>query len=236
MLITCLRAVTTIIGKYNAGSRIYSGSKPMPAKTIEEFWQLCRTDQQTALIEARSRSCAWFRCQDLAKVAWFAGSQQAFELLVDEALREALEESSPNRIVTVAAWPVRAMAERSDPRLEQAIEQLIEIIEPEPNPVRRSDALLMLLESVFKQKGLRPLVLEPLMSACKQVNHWKTQRALRRAAQIVALDDQCTAQWIIEAIEEPRIKRQAARYIAERKMLGPHEFMPHYQMLDGGSR
>lgn len=198
----------------------------MPAKTIEEFWQLCQIDQQTALKEARSRSCAWARCQALAKVAWFAGSQQAFELLVDEALREALDESSQNRIVTVAAWPVRAMAERSDPRIELTVVQLVEIIEPEPNPVRRSDALLKLLEAVYKQRALRPLVLKPLMSACKQVNHWKTQRTLRLAAQIVALDDELTAREIVEAIEEPRIKRQAARYIAERKSLGPHEFMP----------
>ena len=62
-----------------------------------------------------------------------------------EALRSANELDEPDRVVTVSAWLIKALALSGARRLETQTARLLGIIATEPSPVRRLDALRMLL-------------------------------------------------------------------------------------------
>jgi len=51
----------------------------------------------------------WYRCQVLALCAERRSSEERLPL-IDAALAAARELDSPNRIVSVAAWPIRVLA------------------------------------------------------------------------------------------------------------------------------
>jgi hypothetical protein len=123
---------------------------------------------------------------------------------------------------------VRAMVKRSHRRLPAVVEELLQTIQREPNPVRQADALLKLFEAVFYVPELRELVLKSLLRACDQMNSWKRPIILSDIALVLAIEDPKRAAKIIDTIGEGRRSRQAWRDLAAGKWLGPHEFFPYY--------
>ena len=63
-----------------------------------------------ALVAAREVRHPWYRCQSLSMVAMHVSDPRLRLSLVDEALRAADEMEEPNRIVSVASWPVEVLA------------------------------------------------------------------------------------------------------------------------------
>jgi len=181
-----------------------------------------------ALEIARSISTPWYRCQALAHVAWHLEDRVKFEKVIGEALSAAYEQKEPNRVVSVASWPVRAMVKRTDRRLADVVDELLRRIALEPNPVCRADALLLLFEAVFYKPRLRELVLDPLLRACDQMNSWKRPRILSDITLVFAKDDPKRAAQILELIGAGPKSRQTRRWISAGEWLGPHEFFPHF--------
>jgi hypothetical protein len=171
----------------------------------------------------------------LAHVAWHLEDRKQFEKVIGEALAAAYEQSQPNRIVTVASWAVRVMVKKRDRRLSSVVNELLQKIQRETNPVRQADALFYLFEAVFYEPRLRDLVLDALLDACERMNSWKRPCFLSNIALVIARDDPNRAGQIVDMIGEGRKSRQTRREIAARKWLGPHEFFPHYakQRLSG---
>jgi hypothetical protein len=190
--------------------------------------KLAASEPIEALEVARSIHEPWYRCQALAQVAWHLKDRKQFETVTHEALKAAYEQDEPNRIVSVASWPVRAMVARGDRRLESTVDGLLHKIQLEPNPVRRGDALLMLFEAVYYESRLRDLVLDALLRTCEEMNSWKRPIIMSDIALVLAQDDLERADKIVDMIGEGRKSRQARRAIAEGKWLGPHEFFPYY--------
>ena len=204
----------------------------MDVNKREVVGRLVVSDPAKALEIARSISLPWYRCQSLAHVAWHVEDRKQFKKIIDEALTAAYEQKEPNRIVSVASWAVRAMVKNDDRRVAQVVDDLLEKIQLEPNPVRQADALLFLFEAVFYQPRLRDLVLNPLLRACARMNSWKRPIILSDIAMVLALEDPNRASEIVDSIGEGRKSRQTRREITTGKWLGPHEFFPYYAKPD----
>ena len=190
--------------------------------------KLAVSEPLEALEIARSISRPWYRCQALAQVAWNLEDGKLFKKVIEEALAAAYKQTEPNRVVSVASWAVRAMVKKNDRRLGTVVEELLQKIQLESNPVRQADALLLLFEAVFYEPSLRNVVLDALLRACEQMNSWKRPYILSDVARVFAIDDLNRAAQIIELIGEGRWSRKTRREIAARQWLGPHEFFPNY--------
>jgi hypothetical protein len=190
--------------------------------------KLAGTESVRALEVARSISEPWYRCQSLAHVAWHLEDRKQFEKVIGEALAAAYEHDEPNRVVSVASWAVRAMIKKSDRRLGSVVDELLQKIQREANPVRQADALFYLFEAVFYEPRLRDRVLDALLAACERMNSWKRPYILSDIALVFAGDDSDRAAQIVDVIGEGRWSRKTRREIAAGKWLGPHEFFPHY--------
>ena len=190
--------------------------------------KLAGSEPDRALEIARSISGPWYRCQALAQVAWNLADQKLFKKVIEEALAAAYEQTEPNRVVSVASWAVRAMVKKGDRRLNTVVEELLQKIQRESNPVRQADALFFLFEAVYYEPSLRDMVLDALLSACEQMNSWKRPYVLSDVALVLATDDPKRASQIVELIGEGRWSRKTRCEIAAGQWLGPHEFFPNY--------
>ena len=194
----------------------------------QKVWELCKTDVDAALEFARKIESRWNRAQALAAVALHVSQKARFLKIVKEAFEAARENRQPNRIASCAAWIVRAITKRNDVDALPFVEELLEIIKREPNPVRRADALLFIFEAVYRRKELRGVVLDPLLQACQEMNSWKQPRILSDIALVAAIDDLPLANKIIEMIGNGRRKRQTLKMIEKGEWLGAHEFFPYF--------
>ena len=110
--------------------------------------KLVASEPTRALEVARSISEPWYRCQSLAQVAWTLDDRKQYEKVIKEALAAAYELDEPNRLVSIASWAVRAMVAKSDRRLKSVVDELLDKIQLQKNPVRQADALFFLFEAV----------------------------------------------------------------------------------------
>lgn len=110
----------------------------------------------------------WFRCQALAKVVNFAPDKKTRLRLIDLALSAAFECDSPNRRVTVSAWPVKVMANLGyTDQVNKTVRKLLNEIDAEDSPVRKADALNVLLGAVSElQSDVFWEVYDSFLSAC----------------------------------------------------------------------
>ncbi len=190
--------------------------------------KLVASEPTRALEVARSISEPWYRCQSLAQVAWTLDDRKQYEKVIKEALAAAYELDEPNRLVSVASWAVRAMVAKSDRRLKSVVDELLDKIQLQKNPVRQADALFLLFEAVYYESSLRELVLDALLRACEEMNSWKRPIILSDIALVLAIDDSDRAAQVVAMIGEGKKSRQTRREIAAGKWLGPHEFFPYY--------
>jgi hypothetical protein len=200
----------------------------MAVDVREKARQLANDDVEAAFSFAKNIKDDWYRVQALAGVAWVTRPRALFNKIVAKALKDARTMSEPNRSVSCSAWVVRAMAERKDVELRPVVDDLLAIIDREPNPVRRSDALLLLFEAVYNKTELRDHVLRPLLSSCLLSKSWKKQRTLQNIALILAIDDPEGTKRVVELIGKETTKQKVIRSIEKREWLGPNEFFPHY--------
>lgn len=70
----------------------------------------------------------WYRCQSLAISAEFSSGPKRLRLL-DAAFAAAFEQAEPNRIVSVAFWPLRVLVADASDGLEARVRELIEVAE-----------------------------------------------------------------------------------------------------------
>lgn len=165
-------------------------------------------------------SASWYRCQELAQTAQGAPTTETRRELLREAFAEADAQTEPNRIVTVASWPLRALLDAGElPWFEQELSRLLETILPEPNPFRRQDGLYALLFCDAPQTAL-DRVAALYEAACAGVQKVQT---MRRTAQYLCARDQGRARDLCLLIRDPRRRRQALRAIGEATERGPGE-------------
>ena len=140
-------------------------------------------DLDRAVREARQIEHPWYRCQSLARVAEEVRSNENAAKLLGEALAAAHAQTEPNRIVSVASWPVGVMIRRDVAGVDAEVAKLLAIIAPEPNPIRKADALMLLFYAVFPRKPLRDEVLHRLLDTLHSARGWKARRLLQFTAE-----------------------------------------------------
>jgi len=171
-------------------------------------------DVEGGLTIARAIRDPWFRCQSLALVARFLDDRRRPGVLT-EAFKAADELLEPNRIVTVASWPIEVLAELGPhDRLRQAVDRLVGVIATEPHSLRRADALGAVLHRVWPVADVRSRVLGEFRAACAAGHGWRRDRLLRYTAQRLAEVDLTGANELVGMIEEDRVRRRATREVA----------------------
>lgn len=193
---------------------------------------LVATDVSAAVKEARGIEHPWYRCQALTRVAAEVKGAAFAVTLLHEALAAAKKQDEPNRVVSVASWPISILVRRELEDVDGAVRELLRIIAPEPNPIRRGDALLMLLESVFTNPALRQLVLEPLLAALQESYGRKRNRLYQFTALIMAAESREAAERVYALMPPSREQRQTRKMLDAKEWTGPHWFVPYYEKRD----
>jgi len=171
-------------------------------------------DLERGLAIARAIREPWYRCQSLALVARVLDDRRRPGVLT-EAFQAADEQSEPNRIVTVASWPLEVLAELGPrDRLRRETERLMAVIATEPHNLRRADGVAAVLHRVWVVPDVRAVALGPFLAACAAGHGWRRDRLLRRTAQRLAGIDVAAAIDMVAMIEEDRVRRLAAREVA----------------------
>ncbi len=183
----------------------------LSAQDRDRVASLTASDFRRAMTLAREVTDPWYRCQSLAIVAWSAPTSPERVALALEALRTSNELQEPNRAVSVSAWPIRVLVSHDQRRATAAVGEAIDRIGQEPNPVRRADALLLLLQAVFELPSLRAAVLAPLVAACQGCRAWKASWIFQRAIIMLAATDRTEALRLAPSIVNPRKRRQTVR-------------------------
>jgi hypothetical protein len=180
--------------------------------------QLVARDADAALRLAKTIADPWYRCQALTTVAEALPKERA-KGVIQLALKAAHEQDQPNRIVTVASWPIGA-AVRQGVAVEAEVERLLQIIASEPHSLRRADALAFLFGAVFPDPKLRQRLLAALLAALSVSHGWRTERLLSFTALRMAALGMEEAREIWARMPEGRQKRRTARELASPEYLG----------------
>lgn len=183
----------------------------------DEIRAIARIDPAAALSTARGVTDRWRRVQSLAVAAWYHPDDKEASAVACEALRLAHELSVPNRVVSVSAWPLRVLVSRDPIAAGDAVRQLLTVIASEANPVRRADALILVLTAVYRNDDARTAVLRALVEACTATRAWKASWVLYRTTLMFASTDTDTAVELASKIQSERRKRQAFRELASKE-------------------
>jgi hypothetical protein len=182
-------------------------------RPLQRLVELARRDTDAALARARADGHAGNRCHFLAWVAHFADERRVAAIAF-EALASGDELDNPFASVALAAWPLRALAERGlDGECERALPRVLERAQRLDNPVNRLDALERVFHGVFPGERARRRVLGALIVACREAASWKAPRCLARtAATLVCAPAECAL--ALAALPPGRHRRRAERDIA----------------------
>ncbi|HEY9427257.1 MAG TPA: hypothetical protein VIR34_08885 [Gemmatimonadaceae bacterium] len=170
-----------------------------------------------ALALGRSIAEAWYRCQALAAVAKRISEPERQAAILREAFAAADATGERNRVVTVAAWPLKLLAQRDDRTwLEREVHRLLDVITPEPSAARRSDALLYMLGALATApQDLFLLVFDPFLAASRataQRNKGESNivQALPLLAQLIP---ECAAD-VAAALRGPTLRARGVSAVA----------------------
>ena len=141
-------------------------------------------DPKGAAAIARRIKHPWYRCQALAYAAECSRDAERARLL-QESVQAAQAQDEPNRVVTVAGWPVRVLAETSPAQAADLIRQLVGIAETEPHHLRRANALQALAFSVANRPELLKLIVPALAAALLSGSGWRIGRIIRHTFELV---------------------------------------------------
>lgn len=123
--------------------------------------ELAPLDAARALRAARAIKHPWYRCQALSMTAeHLRGPEREAALMA--ALAAAWEQDEVNRIVTVAAWPIRGLAGFASEAAGGQLAKLVRLAQTEPHHLRRSHALLALAGAVSEHPPLLERVVPAL--------------------------------------------------------------------------
>lgn len=178
-----------------------------------------KTDPELAATIAKAIRHPWYRCQALAMAAEAHASENVRMRLIDAAFDAAYEQSEPNRIVSVASWPLKLLSEIDSSRASVRIEDLLRIISTEPHSLRRLDALVAVMQAVAPYAELRSILKVPLIDAARSGHGWRTQRKASLVAMMLAEDDPEFGDEMLATQPFCRFKVRAIEYLQVRKQV-----------------
>lgn len=177
--------------------------------------KLLREHPQEALAVARRIRHPWYRCQALAAVADAADTTSHALRIITESLAAAYEQAEPNRIVTVATWPLRTLLELDPQAASQEVESLISIASLEQHGLRRLHALDFLISAVVTHPALRSAVARPYLHTAQHCNGWRAERIVAFRAQHIAAHDLSLAHQLLAGRQSNRFVNRARHTVAD---------------------
>lgn len=170
----------------------------------------------------------WYCTQALSWVARYTNNDN-FDKFIRRACKVSFSNLDPYKIVGSSAWVIRAIIERQKYQyIDSYLSKLLPISLTISNPVCRGDALFLQYQAIFpiskKNNKQLQLVLANLLSACRDMNSWKKPLIIRDTALIMGNKDLSQAYAIVNEMSEGRVRRQAQRYLSEKKLLSPRDF------------
>jgi hypothetical protein len=171
-----------------------------------------RIPVKVAVAAARRIRHPWYRCPSLAIAATEINDPKLRLALVDEAFAAADQLEEPNRVVTVASWPIEILAERGpSERLQIEVRRLLALAASEPHGLRRANAQSRLLHRVWPDVGGRQQVLDAFLATCAVAFGWRRDRMLMLLAPRLATVDSARAAEVVAMIERASYRRRSQR-------------------------
>lgn len=151
-----------------------------------EVENLAKHDYAKALTIARRIEHPWYRCQALSSIVEANPSLPNSEALLNEALDAAYSQIEPNRIVSVAFWPLTLLLKINPSSSAAHTEKLLDTISQEAHGLRRLDGLRAILHSVVSLPELRNAVLPVFLATARSSLGWRTERIVDDTIQFLA--------------------------------------------------
>lgn len=162
-----------------------------------------------ALALARTIQHPWYRCQAIASIVEKNRSLSAAEALLNEALDAAYSQDEPNRVASVAFWPLVLLVQHDPLRAAEHTSRLLGIIASEPHGLRRLDGLCAILSAVVSVPKLREEVLSPLLETAKVSSGWRTERLMNGVIQVLIAHDRAAAMSVLQSRPTTRFTRES---------------------------
>ena len=185
------------------------------------------TNTAEALALARQISDPWYRCQALANVARYASDWELVTPLAQESLDTAVQHKDFFRVVTLAAWPVCALAERNQTDLLPLwIGDLMKCSRDVNNPVSGVQALLTLWQGTFSLPSSieTDIILEELVRCCEVARSWRAGATMEKTILILASRDPARAAELAQRMPDGKYKRRTLKRLSEKAYLTPRPF------------
>jgi len=173
---------------------------------------LLKSDRRLALAAARKIEHPWYRCQALSSVAEASPATPETVSLLEEAFDAAYVQGEPNRVASVARWPLRLMVNVDQTRAAKHTSRLLVVIAHEPHGLRRLDGLCAILVAVASVESLRAAVLDAFLETAKVSFGWRTERLVDTAACALHPFDRMAVQALLAS-------RPATRYTKRSRLL-----------------
>jgi hypothetical protein len=205
---------------------------PTGTRDRDHVAKIAATEPQEALRIARHIEDPWFKCQALALVAYRCNDFSKKNTIINESFQTALQLNDLNRIVSISAWPLKVLNKSGQAeKVKKEANRLLDIISKEQSPVRRADALNLVLGALLNG----PLeifwqVFEAFKSACDTrlidgKRNTKGESTLCIWIPVVnRLDGQRTKE-ILQQIKAPTLRERAVESIQEHENTELHRLI-----------
>jgi hypothetical protein len=186
---------------------------------------LAKSDHARALQAARLIASPFMRSQALAWVARFAPTEAVTFDLAREAEKALQSAEDSWEAIAGAAWAVRALAERGregdgDAMLSRAVRASTRV----ENPVRRVDALFLLLQAGWTGAGPGwNAAVTTLVASVGVAESGKAESVLRDLVLMLAGAGRDYSS-VVAGLPEGKAKRQVLRRLSAQEFMGPRPF------------
>lgn len=174
-----------------------------------EVSKLAKSNSSQALATARRIEHPWYRCQAITSVVEANPSHPSAQSLLDEALQAAYAQDEPNRVASVALWPLRLLVDVHPLAAAEHMHRLLDIIAREPHGLRRLDGLAAILRAVMSNSELRPRALALFLQTAGVCFGWRTERIVEAIAQALAGFDRVAAAELLASRSPSRYTRRS---------------------------
>lgn len=177
-----------------------------------EVAKLAKAKPKQALEIARGIEHPWYRCQAITSVAEAHPAASAVKDWLQEAMQAAQSQTEPNRVASVASWPLRVLVKVDEASAATHTKALLKVIALEPHGLRKLDGLKGILVAVASSAELRSLTFTPFLQAAKASQGWRTERIIDLVARTLAPLDRSDAMTLLSS-------RPATRYTKRSRAL-----------------
>ena len=180
-----------------------------------EVSELAKEEPKKALQKARNIEHPWYRCQAISSIVEANPSDPGARSLLDEAFAAAYAQHEPNRVASVAFWPLRLLVGISPCHAVTRTKELLQVIAREPHGLRRLDGLQAILAATAASGELRQLTLAPFLAASQASQGWRTERIVNAAAEALIPFDRSAAMKLLSARSPSRYTRRSRALLSQ---------------------